>query len=475
MEFTMEVLASAVVSDIVGRVISCVIDNLLSSRGRARDEHRKQLELLLLDISGKVEEAEGRHITNLSLLAQLQAVTDAMHRGRFALELADLDDDDADSEEATTGKRKLAALPSPLNAAVKRARLILGGGATAEKRLGAVVEKLEALTRDHMRSFIKMVKGYPRRRNNVPQQFTTTLFMDRRVFGRHVETERVVAFLLQASPRSSTGLSALAVVGDRGVGKTTLVKHACHDERVRGHFARVEWFYLHDVLRVGGQPGQDKWTSDGPEYLTGMRRILDEPRFRARGGGGGGGGGVGGRFLLVFLHPMPIDELAWAALLTTSKLAEGSKLVFTCDDADRGRIIGTVEPVVLRPLPEEEYWYYFKAFAFGGADPQDHQRIAALGREISRHLRSRFLDARVLGDLLRRANFDARFWRRVLTVVVKQEHNDNPVYYSVLSDLLSNRSWIWLHGPNKIDIPPSDGQMGRVKRAGTKHAIFGPA
>ncbi|TVU11245.1 hypothetical protein EJB05_44818 [Eragrostis curvula] len=49
----------------------------------------ERLERLLLDVGAKVEEAEGRHITNLSLLAQLKAVTNAMHRGRFALELAD--------------------------------------------------------------------------------------------------------------------------------------------------------------------------------------------------------------------------------------------------------------------------------------------------------------------------------------------------------------------------------------------------
>ncbi|TVU11244.1 hypothetical protein EJB05_44817, partial [Eragrostis curvula] len=421
----MEVVASAVLSEIVGRIFTYVIDSFLRSRGRGRDAHRQRLERLLLDIGAKVEEAEGRHITNLSLLAQLQAVTDAMHRGRFALEVADLDDE----EEATTGKRKLAALRSPLNA-VKRARLVLGGSATTEKRLAVVVEELEALTREYMGSFVEMVKGYPRR-NNVPRPLTTTLFMDRCVFGRHVETEHVVAFLLQPAPRS-TGLSALVVVGDFGVGKTTLVKHACDDERVRGHFAHVNWFDLFDVKDAGRQPGQPLTSAgDATTYLTGMRRILDEPRFRAV-----------GRSLLVFddFNCCPINESACATLLATNKLAEGSKLIFTTKNADLARIIGTVEPVVLRPLPEEEYWYYFKALALGGADPQEHQRIAAVGREISRHLGSSFLDARLLGDLLR-ANFDARFWRRVLAAVVKRQGSRTPALF--LDDLLSITGWTW--------------------------------
>ncbi|TVU11079.1 hypothetical protein EJB05_44642, partial [Eragrostis curvula] len=428
MEFTTEVVASAVVSEIVGRIFSYVIDSFLSSRGHARDAHRQRLEALLLDIGCKVEEAEGRHITNIKLLGQLQAVTDAMHRGRFALEVADLDDGDVDDvaasaeeEASTTGKRKLVALCSPLNV-VKRARLILGGGgggsATTEKRLAAVVKELEDLMRrDHMRSFMEMVMGYPRR-NNVPRAVTTTL---------------------------STGLSVLAVVGDRRVGKTTLVKHACHDERVRGHFTRVEWFSSLDVLKAGAQPGKNPRTGRGPEYLTGMRRILDEPRFRAVGGS-----------LLVFDDSIPIDESRFRELLATNNLAEGSKLIFTSINADFARIIGTMEPVVLRPLPEEEYWYYFKAFAFGGADPQDHQRIAAVGREISRHLGRSFVDAVVLGELLR-ANFNARFWHMVLAAVfdaIKRRGNCGPFYCHVVGDLLYLRGWNWMYGCHENEIPP---------------------
>ncbi|TVU11247.1 hypothetical protein EJB05_44820, partial [Eragrostis curvula] len=425
MEFTMEVVAGAVASEIVGRIFSCVIDNLLSSRGRARDAHRQRL-----DIYGKVEEAEGRHITNLSLLDELQVVTDAMHRGRFALEVADLNDDAdvaAEEEAITTGKRKLAAHRSPLNV-VKRSSL------TTEKRLAAVVEELEALTRDHMRSFIELVKEYPRR-NNVPRPLTTTLFMDRCVVGRHVETERVVAFLLQPTPRSA-GLSALAVVGDGGVGKTTLLKHVCHDERVRGHFSHVEWFYWADMVIT-------RWSSDGTEYPTVMRRILDEPRFRAV-----------GRSLLVFDHSIwwPTDESAWAALLATSKLAEGSKLLFTAKNANLGWLIGTVEPVDA-PAPAGRgvlvLLQSLRVRRRGPAGPPAY--IAAVGREISRNLGSRFVDARVLGELLR-ANFDARFWCKVLAAVV---HRSWPVdYYSVLTDLLSIRGWTWIDGCGKLGSLP---------------------
>jgi len=449
MEFTKEVVVPAALSEILGRIFSFLFDTFGRQAPGARDAHRRRLEQLLGNIGSMVEEAEGRHITNQQLLAHLKALTVGMYRGRFALEVTDLDDvsnadgegaDDDDATDAATaaaavGKRSLS-LRSSFNKAKRSrvTRLILGGGGGAgdddgAERLAAAVEDLESLTRDYMREFIMLVQGYPRK---VDRPVRTTLYMDRCVFGRHVETERIVDFLLQRAPSGRAPyLSVLAVVGAKKVGKTTLVKHACDDERVRGHFARIEWFETPDVVRRGGRPDQTMWASGGPEYLAGVRRILGEPRFAA------------GRSLLVFEDAWPIDETAWSALAASpSALADGSKLLLTCRDADLGRL-GTAEPVVLHALPQEEYWYYFKAFAFGGADPREHPRIAAVAREISGHLERTFLDARVLGTLLR-ANFDARFWRRVLAAIVQCERR--PMHVGVLLELLPVRGRLQSYG-----------------------------
>ena len=121
------------------------------------------------------------------------------------------------------------------------------------------------------------------------------------------------------------------------------MKHACDDERVRGHFMRVEWFETPNVVHRGGRPNQTMWESDGPEYLAGVRRILGEPRFAA------------GRSLLVFEDAWPMDESAWSALAaSTSALIDGSKVLLTCRDADLAQL-GTAEPVVLHTLRQEEY------------------------------------------------------------------------------------------------------------------------
>ena len=451
MDFTREVVVPAALSEILGRIFAFLFDSIPRppSPG-ARELHRQRLERLLGNIGSMVEVADGRHITNQQLLSHLQALTAGMYRGRFALEVTDLDDatrnavdddDDATTDPAASnaGKRSFALCPSFDRA--KRSRvtsLILGGnnnGGGGTERLAAAVEELEALTRDYMREFILLVQGYPRK---VHRPVRTTLYMDRCVFGRHVEKERVVDFLLRRAPSPSGRapyLSVLAVVGAKKVGKTTLVKHACDDERVRGHFARIEWFETPDVVRAGGHPGQYMWESGGPEYLAGVRRILAEPRFAAS----------PSPSLLVFEDAWPMDESAWAALASSPTLAplgDGSKLLLTCRDADLARL-GTADPVVLRTLQQEEYWYYFKAFAFGGADPREHPRVAAVAREISEHLERTFLDARVLGTLLR-ANFDARFWRKVLAAIVSCERR--PLHVGVLLELLPVRGRLQSYG-----------------------------
>ncbi|CAL4966593.1 unnamed protein product [Urochloa decumbens] len=463
MDFTKDVVVPAALSEILSRIFSFLFDNLATRPAPgARDAHRRRLEQLLGNIGSMVEEAEGRHITNHQLLSHLKALTVGMYRGRFALEVTDLDDatnaaagdiDDADAVDdctdtaaaaAAAGKRSFA-LCSSFNRAkrCRVTRLILSAGAggrnaaarDSTERLAAVVEELEGLTRDYMSQFIMLVQGYPRK---VHRPVTTTLYMDRCVFGRHVEKERIVDFLLRRSPPNRAPfLSALAVVGAKKVGKTTLVKHACDDERVRGHFAAIEWFETPAVVRAGGAPEQTVWESGGPEYLAGVRRILAEPRFAVAGAE---------RSLLVFEDAWPMDESEWAALAASPTSAAfaggGSKLLFTCRDGDVARI-GTAEPVVLETLRQEEYWYYFKAFAFGGADPRDHPRVAAVAREISGHLERTFLDARVLGTLLR-ANFDARFWRKVLDAIVRCERR--PMHVGVLLELLPVRGRLQSYG-----------------------------
>jgi hypothetical protein len=436
MEFAKEVVLPAALSELLARLFSFALDNFPRLGGRGSgDAHRRRLERLLTSIGGTVEEAEGRHITTDPPLSHLRALTAGMYRARFALEATDIDVGDDDVVE----RRRSLALSSPFNSA-KRLRVasLVFGRVNHGEKLTAAIEDLESLTRDCMREFVLLVQGYPRR---VHRPVATTLYMDRRVFGRHVETERVVNFLLQPEPAGAPPyLSVLPIIGRKKAGKTTLVRHACDDERVRGHFSLVECFQLDHVVREGGHPDQTIWASDGGEYLAGVRRILGkDERFASR------------RSLLIFEDAWPIDPSAWSAFAAspaaTTMLAAGSKLLLTSRDSDNA-CLGTVDPVVLRPLPQEEYWYYFKAFAFGGMDAGDHPRMAAMGKEMARQLGGTFLGARMVGTLLR-SKFEVRFWRRLMEAMVKCSGTGTrpcPVHVNFLPELLSSLGKLQSYG-----------------------------
>ena len=80
-------------------------------------------------------------------------------------------------------------------------------------------------------------------------------------------------------------------------------------------------------------------------------------------------------------------------------------------------------PIWMKSLSQEEYWYYFKALAFGSMDPDEHPKLASLGMQLATELKGSFLGANILGEMLR-SNPNARFWHAILSSVraLVQEH-----------------------------------------------------
>jgi hypothetical protein len=71
------------------------------------------------------------------------------------------------------------------------------------------------------------------------QPYSTYLFMEKCMFGRQMEMERIIIFLLYEDAPAYCQFGILPIVGPGKLGKTTLVEHVCRDERVRDHFSHV--------------------------------------------------------------------------------------------------------------------------------------------------------------------------------------------------------------------------------------------
>nr|TKW30086.1 hypothetical protein SEVIR_2G011100v2 [Setaria viridis] len=94
--------------------------------------------------------------------------------------------------------------------------------------------------KDHgVSRFLSLSKFSPAKRVCLSAASNTYLFMQKCMFGRQLEMERVITFLLHEEPPLGYSFGVLPIVGPGKVGNTTLVEHVCCDERVRNHFSHI--------------------------------------------------------------------------------------------------------------------------------------------------------------------------------------------------------------------------------------------
>ncbi|CAN6239587.1 unnamed protein product [Urochloa humidicola] len=242
----MEIIVSAITGDLVARSVSFLMDRCLNWTWTAAptDDETSELQRLLLRAQVIVEEAEGRRITSHAMLRQLARLREHMYSGCYAL-------DRRREGEAVSRRSSALSRSNPC----KRVRLMV---ASVGDPLQHVVGSLQTTIAD-AHEFVILLTGCPRLSR---QPYSAYMFMDKCMFGRQMETERVLAFLLEEeSHGSSREPGVLTILGPQRAGKSTLVEHACNDERVRDHFSQILSFTLGDLkdddtvpvpLRSGG-------------------------------------------------------------------------------------------------------------------------------------------------------------------------------------------------------------------------------
>ncbi|CAL5093792.1 unnamed protein product [Urochloa decumbens] len=172
-----EVIFSAFVSDMVSRVISLVSDRF--SPQQSTEAKLQRIGHMLIRVHSVVQEAKARQIRN-----------------------------------------------------GMRVRIAAKDGRVDE--VDRVLESLQGLSGD-LKGFIMLLQDCQPIRRPLP----TNIFVDGQMFGRHVEKERIINFLLDGCSQSRAEFGVLPIVGRIGSGKTTLVQHVCDDARVRSSFQKM--------------------------------------------------------------------------------------------------------------------------------------------------------------------------------------------------------------------------------------------
>jgi hypothetical protein len=401
-----------VVADLVGRAISLLAGKLQDRRGV--EGKLRRLRHLVVKLESVVEAADARRITSRALLEWLSELVGAAHRGRYFLDAfggkaVEVTDEDEDDGHGGGEPSRSLFSPSSFNAA-KRVRVAARRTLFRGGELDSVLVDMESVSSD-LAEFIMLLQCCP---PALHRPLATNIYADCQVFGRHLERSRVIDFLLHDEDAGGGDgeLGVLPIIGRAGLGKTTLVQHVCDEPAVRRHFSLIMLLDFHcmsltvpseavQLLRSLFSVASTAGTSLGG---SGEQLRLLERKLR------------GERFLAVFENVDRRKKRVIDAIMPALwRGRTGSRIIVTGSDKHVVDL-GTTEPIILRPLPLEEYWFFFKAHAFGGADDAEADpRLAAAGQAIAKRLRLRgsFFGAKAVGALLR-SRPDHRLWRRVL-------------------------------------------------------------
>jgi hypothetical protein len=136
----------------------------------------------------------------------------------------------------------------------------------SSRDLRRVVASLEASVQN-AKEFILLSGRYPLLAR---QPYNTYLILNNCMFGRQMEMERIINFLLQdARNPGAENLGDLPIVGPANVAKSILTDYACIDERMHNHFSRI-------VLLGGGDLiGKDmEYLADGASMIKHENRVV---------------------------------------------------------------------------------------------------------------------------------------------------------------------------------------------------------
>lgn len=365
----MEVVLSAAAGDLVSRFFSFFIGRYTEA-SCSEEKHAERLQQLLLRVQTVIEEADGRYITNSGMLLQLKRLARAMYHGYHALDTFKCNQL---IREGTKEVMSSGSFASYLVTPLKRFRANAG---ISNHQVDNNCDLQDALLNletvlSNITEFVILLGGCE---PMFHRPYDTYLYVDNCMFGRWTEKQQVINFLLQRNPCASP--SVLPIIGGYLVGKKTLVAHACNDEKVRSYFS--------SILHFNG----DNFHMVETERCT-------------------------GRALVIVKFVSEVNDEDWKSFYrVVTSISTESKVIIISRMESLTRY-GTVKPIQLSRLPDEEYSYLFKALAFGSAHSEDHPKLTLLAGEFIKLLDGSFVAAYSLTNGLR-TNLSLQFWLSML-------------------------------------------------------------
>ncbi|KAG2538906.1 hypothetical protein PVAP13_9NG473300 [Panicum virgatum] len=225
-----------------------------------------------------------------------------------------------------------------------------------------------------------------------------------KVYGRVKEREQIIELITSEIPGG--GLAVLPIVGNGGVGKTTLVQLIYNDARVENHFGLKLWICVSnkfDLVRLTNEM-LDYVTEEEHTSVKDFNQLQKMLRTNTQ----------GRRFLLV-LDDVWDTEDKWELLLEPLKHNQAARsfIIVTTRSQSISRLVSTVGSFNLDPLEENDFWLLFKSNACGNEKYHMPRKLKAIGRQIANKLKGNPLAAKTVGALLRKT-LSTEHWMNIL-------------------------------------------------------------
>ncbi|CAN6244283.1 unnamed protein product [Urochloa humidicola] len=228
-----------------------------------------------------------------------------------------------------------------------------------------------------------------------------------KVYGRDEERHMIISKLI-SDESDGQNLSVLAIVGNGGIGKTTLAKVVYNDPAVVEHFDIQLWVYV----SVYFDPA--KITRESLAYLCKDRfeniRELKQLQIIL-------GNELKFKRVLLVMDDMWEDSKKekWDEVLIPflTNHAKGNKILVTTRKPSVAKMTRAMHSINLCGLQPAPFLCLFKECAFGDENYEGHRKLQRIGEQIVVKLEAYPLAAKTVGKLLRRKLAEGH-WTRIL-------------------------------------------------------------
>jgi hypothetical protein len=249
--------------------------------------------------------------------------------------------------------------------------------------------------------------------NNSDTRVRTSSSLPGKVYGRDVEKDKIIRVIKAAT---SENITVLPIVGILGVGKTALAKLVYNDPRIEREFERI-WIWVSNIF------DEVRVTREILDVVT----LNNHEGYRLKKEGYGGVSNYSKlqevlkkhmacwpkRFLLVLDNVCDcMDNSRWKDLLNAlgSSCTKGNVIIVTVRNLSIAQRLGTVEPVKLGALEDDDFWLLFKACVFGDNKYKEH---LDMGYQIAAKLKGNPLAAESAAEMLREQP-TLGHWKRII-------------------------------------------------------------